>query len=58
MSNWILFRFFKLTKGRPMFFVETLFIDRVTGKTVCHYRDRFGKSWMATSRWGWDRVER
>ena len=52
--NWL----WKLTGGRPMTRVQHLFVDRVSGQDVCHYRDRFGRNWMATSAWDLSRVRR
>lgn len=45
----------KLLGGRPMSYIQMLFRDQVTGKMVNLYVDVYGRTWMATSRWGWDR---
>jgi hypothetical protein len=50
--------FYRLTGGRPMRRLGYGFIDRVSGETVSYYIDAFGRCWMATSRWGWFRVDR
>lgn len=48
----------KLTGGRPMTYVHCLFVDSVDGSSVCHYRDRLGRNWMATGPWALFRVRR
>jgi hypothetical protein len=50
--NWL----WDLTGGRPMIYVEGLFIDTVNGFPVVHYRDRSGRHWMAQSQWALFRV--
>lgn len=45
----------KLLGGRPMSFVQMRFVDTVTGKMVNLYADVYGRLWLATDRWGWDR---
>jgi hypothetical protein len=52
--NWL----WKLTGGRPMTRVQHLFVDRVSGQDVFHYRDRMGRNWMANGAWALYRVER
>ena len=47
-----------LTGGRPMRRTGCAFVDRVTGRWVEYYRDRFGREWMAQSRWALFRVPR
>ena len=54
VNNWLA----KLTGGRPMRYVAYLFTNVVSGEGVCHYRDRLGRDWMATSAWSLFRVER
>jgi len=49
---------FKVTGGRPMRRVETLFIDVVSGESVGLYVDSFGRHWMATNSWGMFRVKK
>lgn len=44
--------------GRPMIYEGMAFRDIVTGKMVCYYVDGYGRRYMATSRWGWDREPR
>lgn len=46
-----------LLNGRPMTFERHAFTDRVTGQPVGYWKDTAGRRWMATSRWGWFRVE-
>ena len=46
----------KLTGGRPMTYIESLFVDVGTGAAVNLYADRLGRHWMATSRWALFRV--
>lgn len=46
------------TSGRPMQYIGMAFRDQVTGKMVNYYRDGYGRIWLATSRWGWDRENR
>lgn len=41
-----------------MVYVDMLFWDSFAGKMVCHYRDTFGRDWMATSRWSFFRVKK
>lgn len=48
----------RLTGGRPMTRVESLFVDRVTGDLVSEYRDQFGRHWMATGPWDAFRARR
>lgn len=48
--------FFKLTGGRPMKYVASMFIDVVSGEPVNRYEDRLGRSWMASSPWAPFRV--
>jgi hypothetical protein len=48
----------RLTGGRPMIREGFNFTDRVSGESVCDYRDRLGRRWMATSKWARFRVER
>jgi len=40
-----------LTGGRPMKFVDDLFMDVVTGYFVDLYKDRRGRYWMAHGPW-------
>ncbi len=49
LLNWI-------TGGRPMTFVATCFVDVVSGRQVCLWRDRYNRLWMATNAWSWFRV--
>lgn len=46
-----------LLGGRPMTFERHAFTDGVTGEAVGYWKDTAGRRWMATSRWGWFRVE-
>lgn len=46
-----------LLGGRPMTFERHAFTDVVTGEAVGYWKDTAGRRWMATSRWGWFRVE-
>jgi hypothetical protein len=48
----------KLTGGRPMVWIESLFVDYISGRTVSLYADRLGRRWMAEGRWALFRVER
>lgn len=52
--NWL----WKLTGGRPMTRLQCLFVDCVSGEDVCHYRDKFGRNWMASNAWARFRVQR
>lgn len=45
-----------LLGGRPMEQVELAFIDRVSGKPVYRWRDKFGRYWLAESAWSRFRV--
>ena len=40
-----------------MTFERPAFTDQVTGQPVAYWTDKLGRRWMATSRWGWFRVE-
>lgn len=45
------------TGGRPMRQVQSnLFYDVVSGRAVHLYKDKFGRYWMASNRWGFFRV--
>lgn len=46
-----------LTGGRPMYRVEYLFTDIVSGEGVILYQDTFGRRWMANHCWSLFRVE-
>lgn len=46
----------KLFGGRPMHFICYGFTDAVSGKAINYYRCRNGLIWLASSRWGWDRM--
>lgn len=48
--------FSDLIGGRPMRFTRHGFRDIVSGNMVSYYTDTKGREWMATSRWGWDRI--
>lgn len=48
----------KITGGRPMICLGTLFTDVVSGRPVRHYMDGFGRHWMAEGPWDSFRVER
>lgn len=50
--------FQSLTGGRPMQHLDFLFTDVVSGKPVHHWRDTFGREWMANGRWSGFRVEK
>ena len=42
--------FFKLTGGRPMIKIDRPgFVDKVSGKKVEYYQDKFGNIWMCDS---------
>lgn len=56
--NFLKLSFFKLTGGRPMKDKGHLFVDIVSGKSVRHYIDKFGRSWMAEGPWSIFRVRR
>lgn len=46
-----------LLLGRPMVLTHaSIFVDKGTGKPVNEYRSPYGGRFLATSRWGWDRV--
>lgn len=46
----------RLTGGRPMTWVQSLFVNQVTGDLVSEYRDQLGRRWMATGPWDEFRV--
>lgn len=46
----------RLLGGRPMRLVGPAFLDRVSGCMVNYYEDRFGRAWLAESRWSLFRV--
>lgn len=46
----------QLLGGRPMRYESSAFTDRVSGARVNYYLDRFGRRWMAESRWALFRV--
>lgn len=50
--------FYKLTGGRPMVYKSALFTDFVSGLSVNHYVDKFGRNYMANHSWSWFRVEK
>lgn len=52
MMRWL----FYLTGGRPMTPEGFAFVDRVTGKPVWYWSDKFGRFWMAQSKWALFRV--
>lgn len=53
--NW----FWHITGGRPMRKEENcIFVDRVSGKSVHGYRDRFGRAWLAEHSMAMFRVSR
>jgi hypothetical protein len=55
MFRW----FFKLTGGRPMKYVSSLFFDSVSGESVNLYIDRHKQElWMANSGWNLFRVKK
>lgn len=35
-----------------------LFVDCISRESVCHYIDRLGRHWMATSPWSFFRIEK
>ncbi len=45
-----------LLGGRPMKRVGFAFTDRVSGRSVNYYRDRYGRYWMAEHGWALFRV--
>lgn len=45
-----------VTGGRPMTRISHRFVDRVSLEDVCHYRDKLGRDWLATSAWALFRV--
>jgi len=49
---------FKITGGRPMIFISSNFVDKVSGLMVNDYQDRFGRLWMANSKWSIFRVRK
>jgi hypothetical protein len=56
---WWKIQFFKVTGGRPMIDCGFNFVDKVSGKSVRNYTDRFGRKWMADSGpWSIFRVRR
>lgn len=56
---WWKWLFLKITGGRPMIDDGHNFIDKVSGKSVRNYTDRFGRNWMADSGpWSIFRVRR
>lgn len=44
MYKWI-------TGGRPMRYERAAFIDKVDGRMVCYYVDRFKRRWLAHHAW-------
>lgn len=48
--------FYMLTGGRPMERLDYAFTDHVSGESVCHYRDKLGRIWLATGSWALFRV--
>lgn len=56
---WWKIMFFKATGGRPMIDEGPNFTNKVSGKSVRNYTDRFGREWMADSGvWSVFRVRR
>ena len=49
--------FAMLTGGRPMQRQDYRFTDVVSGKPVFHFRDFFGRLWLAEHPWALFRVE-
>lgn len=41
----------------PMTQVKALFVDRVSGKTVYLWEDKYGTQYMNTHSFGWGRVK-
>ena len=56
---WWKLLFLKATGGRPMVDEGYSFTDKVSGKSVRNYTDKFGRKWMADSGpWSIFRVRR
>lgn len=47
---------YKLTGGRPMERIGYAFFDWVAQEDVLVYRDRLGRTWLATTAWDLFRV--
>lgn len=50
--------FWKLTGGRPMKLIGFAFTDRVDGRAVNYYIDKFDRLWLANGPWSRFRVSR